>query len=797
MFMNEAHLHEREFELRFLKSRGASFQDLFSDLMERVHPADFQRVRPHGNSGDLKCDGYLRSTRAIFQVYGPDDLRRMARLLQKIEDDFTGAVTIWGSRIDRWIFVHNSQSGLPAQAVQKLEDLRAGAGAPQIEIWGFSEMLRLVRQLGAPDLRALFPVPVGGIGRHLPRLPQLDAARSYWGWLKAGAPAEDLTESITKVLEGVELPIRLLLPGDEATLRKHEERAERQDADGLTLRHLGQVSHPGHKKAKEFTVASLHRVLRDHPRLLVVGDAGSGKTTLLHRLAAAEAERLCRRGARKRSRRTPVFVDLWRFGSTRSLLELMMAAVTEAGVTSKAAEILVAMERGFVLVLLDGGDEVPVDLRRECVAQILTLSQQYPRCRFVVTSRHLPVQPTGFHTLAIAPLKDEDIARAIAAKFPSTRAFREKFPPMTPSDYVTERLRPAVRQLCRRPLTLALVLNALTTDSELPETLFKAYERFINWMLGWENQKDRLPIALGAIEALQDTGYVMASADAVAIPLVDLMRVAGRALHRARSESGTSVAADEVIRLATSAGLIRVIGADVSFTHRSLQEYFAAKRLVASGSPVHDDLVALKPGVARFLCGALDNVENLLERHLEHCGDAATLMPLLSEASRADSHGGKFEALYNAIVLAQDMDVELTYSMSGPKAETFIEQIDALVETCIVFGPKTTSLLTDAAHGIIFGVPWQQSRAWFERVLDGLEHLGWRGSRRHRQLVQIGFFEAVGAFSDDGTNEDDAARLEELYEYVTALRNEHWDKAEEHLRAMADLIRRYELPKEP
>jgi hypothetical protein len=62
--------------------------------------------------------------------------------------------------------------------------------------------------------------------------------------------------------------------------------------------------------------------------------------------------------------------------------------------------------------------------------------------------------------------------------------------------------------------------------------------------------------------------------------------------------------------------------------------------------------------------------------------------------------------------------------------------------------------------------------------------------------VEIGFFEAVGGFCDDGTNADDAARLEQLNGYLSALHDEQWDRAEEHLRAMADLIRRYEPPRE-
>jgi hypothetical protein len=47
---------------------GTAFQDRFADLMELAFPRDFQRIRPYGKQGDQKCDGYLASTRTVFQI---------------------------------------------------------------------------------------------------------------------------------------------------------------------------------------------------------------------------------------------------------------------------------------------------------------------------------------------------------------------------------------------------------------------------------------------------------------------------------------------------------------------------------------------------------------------------------------------------------------------------------------------------------------------------------------------------------------------------------------------------------
>lgn len=62
-------LHECRDRLR--NAQGTAFQDLFADLMEQAFPGDFQRIRPYGNQGDQKCDGYLASSRMrILRVTG-------------------------------------------------------------------------------------------------------------------------------------------------------------------------------------------------------------------------------------------------------------------------------------------------------------------------------------------------------------------------------------------------------------------------------------------------------------------------------------------------------------------------------------------------------------------------------------------------------------------------------------------------------------------------------------------------------------------------------------------------------
>lgn len=143
------------FENAFLREKGKAFETLFARVMGHGFPGDFEPVRPYGPKGDLKCDGYRGSDRTVFQSYAPDAMK-LDQLLAKIDEDFHGAVTHWGSRMHRWCFVHNDGRGLPAEATQKLVDLRAANPGIAIDVISYPELRQVAMGLAAHQLQDLF-----------------------------------------------------------------------------------------------------------------------------------------------------------------------------------------------------------------------------------------------------------------------------------------------------------------------------------------------------------------------------------------------------------------------------------------------------------------------------------------------------------------------------------------------------------------------------------------------------------------------------------------------------------------
>ena len=178
--------YELAFKVAFMESRADEFQGFFSSIMEKRYPADFIRVRPWGNAGDWKNDGYLRSKRMLFALYAPNEIDA-ATCIAKIDSDFKGALPHWQAHFDTWVFTHNSRDGLGPHVTSKLLDLKAAHEPICVTNWGFEELRQETMRLKEMDLASLLgPAPsrqgmielglqdLAPVLDHISRLPVVD-----------------------------------------------------------------------------------------------------------------------------------------------------------------------------------------------------------------------------------------------------------------------------------------------------------------------------------------------------------------------------------------------------------------------------------------------------------------------------------------------------------------------------------------------------------------------------------------------------------------------------------------------
>jgi hypothetical protein len=144
-------------DLALLRKNEQEYEDFFCEVMKLKYSNDFQLIKAAGSDGDGKADGYLISEKCVYQSYAPSSGFKKSNLLKKIEGDFNGAVEKWGDHLRKWVFLHNSQEGLPKYGLDLILKLRDENKIIEITPpWGPSKIKEIILSLSVEKLVGLF-----------------------------------------------------------------------------------------------------------------------------------------------------------------------------------------------------------------------------------------------------------------------------------------------------------------------------------------------------------------------------------------------------------------------------------------------------------------------------------------------------------------------------------------------------------------------------------------------------------------------------------------------------------------
>ncbi|OAR26315.1 hypothetical protein A8W25_12870 [Streptomyces sp. ERV7] len=341
-------------------------------------------------------------------------------------------------------------------------------------------------------------------------------------------------------------------------------------------------------------------LLASRPRVLLRGDAGAGKTTLVWWLAAHAAAGTLGPQLAELNGLVPFVVPLRTLRAQGGAYplpgQLPYAArlVIDGAPEGWAARVL---KSGRAMLLVDGLDEVPQDDREEAHRWLSNLLERYPLVRCVATVRPLAVEPgwlrrADFEELRLLPMRDEDIQAFVAAWH---RAARLDSDPQEPLDELERdlahqfRTNATLAALARTPLLCAVIcaLHRLR-QGFLPKTRWDLYQSALRMLLGDRDERrkvgapERITLTVEeSTQLLQRIAVWLVREGQTEFTAEQALLQIGRALRgmdRVRAQ-GTQ---DAVLRhLLNRSGLLQERGSDVyQFTHRTFQDFLAAKELV-------------------------------------------------------------------------------------------------------------------------------------------------------------------------------------------------------------------------
>lgn len=342
----------------------------------------------------------------------------------------------------------------------------------------------------------------------------------------------------------------------------------------------------GSRGAKRLEKANLNSLLKVGPRLIVDGTGGSGKTVFMRYLMLDSIER---------GIAYPVLFELRTLNDDLdiSLEDALVAHMLANGFPLGSDYAKKAIKLRHVVLLLDKLDEVNFARRRRLATEIRRLSTS-ASCNIVVSSRpDLTLEGWDlFSRVRMAPLGLEEACELVEKiRFDDDEEIKSRF-----IDSLRSGLFDSHQSFLSNPLLLSIMLLTYGHSADIPKRFSSFYERAYIALFekhdaykGYrrERQTDldisEFSALFSAFSTLTFNEGVFRFAPTDAARFVKISKKL--ASSRDISEFGFIEDAKQAVCLLIEEGL------DLSFVHRSFQEYFTAKYIQSADRNVQKALV--------------------------------------------------------------------------------------------------------------------------------------------------------------------------------------------------------------
>jgi hypothetical protein len=232
-----------------------------------------------------------------------------------------------------------------------------------------------------------------------------------------------------------------------------------------------------------------YAAVSQHRRQVILGEPGAGKSMLLRQITLAYAQEGLAGFPRQL---IPILLELHRLNENEeSLQDHLVQALGRQGFPNANRFIGSNLERGQLLLLFDGLDEVSQANRPRVVQQIKDLTGQHRDCHAIVTCRTAVYQNElndWTQTLELVEFNDRQIQQFM-------QAWQTGMPPGKSVENLLRNLRerPRIMALARNPLLLTIIAYLYTdTPFIIPHSRAEFYETAVGQLLQqWKQERNQ------------------------------------------------------------------------------------------------------------------------------------------------------------------------------------------------------------------------------------------------------------------------------------------------------------------
>lgn len=323
--------------------------------------------------------------------------------------------------------------------------------------------------------------------------------------------------------------------------------------------------------------ANIRAILSHNQKSIIVGTAGSGKSVLLKFLLI---------DALKYKKQIPIFIELRDYNNTNSTLyEAIQDTFDCFGLDIEIEFVKKAFSAGHFILFLDGLDEVTVEKRNYFVKEIDAIVKEFSNISIILTTRpdSLTSEFQSFSIFSTMPLNLNQSVLLIQ-KLPADDHIKDKFIIALKNGLFEKH-----SSFLSNPLLLTIMLLTYGYSTDIPNKLSVFYNQ------AFEALFQRHDTMKGAFKRIKETNLDIQDFEKV-LNVFCIQTYDDRKIRFSKKEAIDYLEKSKQIinlvfnsesflnDLLQSVCILIEDGLFITFSHRSFQEYFAAKFIVSSES---------------------------------------------------------------------------------------------------------------------------------------------------------------------------------------------------------------------